>query len=51
MARPLVGLVAEREVLGGDRLRRVQGLRWPADQEPDVVEAHLEQPRAEPVLS
>src|SRR5580704_7943063 len=50
MARPLVGLVAEREVLGGDLLRSLQGLRRPADQQPDVVEAHLQQPRAEPVL-
>ena len=34
-----MGLVGEREVLGGDPLRSLQGLRRPADQQPDVVEA------------
>src|SRR5215469_5514028 len=50
MARALVRLVGEREVLGGDRLRSLQGLRRPADQQPDVGETHLQQPGAEPVL-
>jgi hypothetical protein len=43
-------LVAEREVLGGDRLGGLQGLRRPADQEADVGEPDLKQASAEPVL-
>src|SRR5262249_7629992 len=43
-AQALVGIVAERDVLGGDALRSLQGLRRPADQQPDRLQAHLEQP-------
>ena len=45
-----MGLLAEREVLRGDRQRRFQGARWPADEQPDVGCPHLEQSRAEPVI-
>jgi hypothetical protein len=31
-------------MLSGDSLRHRQGLRWPADQQPDVGVAHLKQP-------
>jgi hypothetical protein len=37
-------------MLSGDGQYGLQCLRRPADQEPDVIEAHLEQPRAEPAL-
>jgi hypothetical protein len=45
-----VGLLAECEVLRGDRQRRFQGARRPADEQPDVGDSHLEQPCAEPVF-
>jgi hypothetical protein len=49
-APALVSIIAERTMLSGDGQYGLQRLRRPADQELDVIEAHLERPRAEPVL-
>jgi hypothetical protein len=44
-------LVAEGVVLGGHVLRSLDGARRPSGQQPDLGEADLQQPGAEPVLS
>lgn len=48
-ASALVSIIAERKMLNADGSAASSVCGGPANQEPDVNEAHLEQPCAEPV--